>query len=298
MRNPIQKTLLLALFLVFAAPLAADTILLRNGARINGKIVAQTRTLVRIQTSTGVKTFQKTGIRRIIFGRVDDKAEEEARKKQAEARKKQLEEFKKRQEEFQKRQEEARKQQEELQKARQEAAEAERRRAAEAEAERIQAEQAASMEGALWRSILFPGWGQFRQRRPGAGTAYAAGFVLAALATGSAGGAYSQSQGRYAAAVDNLSFQTVVLGFGMPFYDRKLRLLDELLLLQYMTTQERNAAFRDSQRSAAAVNVAGGVMGAIYIFNLMDVIVFRDGGLALGVFGEEDRAGLRVEFTF
>ncbi len=70
---------LIALIYLVPLTLTADTIYLRNGASIIGKITNQSRTMVEIQTSSGTKRLNKNTIKRISYVRTDEerKAEEE-----------------------------------------------------------------------------------------------------------------------------------------------------------------------------------------------------------------------------
>jgi hypothetical protein len=59
--------LALALVLCSAAPALADTIYLRSGQSLRGRITSQTRTEIRIQTAEGARTIPKNQIARIVF---------------------------------------------------------------------------------------------------------------------------------------------------------------------------------------------------------------------------------------
>ena len=73
---------LCALLLIFPALLAAETIILRNGQNLEGRILSQDRQQVVIQTAQGPRVIRKTEIARIVYGRSN--AEEEAERKKEE----------------------------------------------------------------------------------------------------------------------------------------------------------------------------------------------------------------------
>ena len=140
--------------------LAADTIYLRNGSKVEGKIVGQSKFQVRIRTEKGTRSYSKSTIRRIVFGsttkKTEPKTESAAEKKaQAERRRKAREARKKR--------------------------EAERKAAAEKKAARpkpVRRRPAPrrSSGNALLRSALIPGWGQSGQGRTSASYAFGGSF--------------------------------------------------------------------------------------------------------------------------
>lgn len=66
--------------LCFTASLTADTIRLKNGTTIIGRIVAQTGTSVTIRTDSGQQTIPKSGIANITYGPVDEEEMRRARR--------------------------------------------------------------------------------------------------------------------------------------------------------------------------------------------------------------------------
>lgn len=117
------------LAILFTTSLLADTIQLKNGNIIEGKILNQTRTKIQIQTEEGkVLLIDKSEVQRIKYGptrkeleqkQEEQRRQEELRRKQEEERKKQEEE-QRRQEELKRKQEEERKKQEEKQRRQEE----------------------------------------------------------------------------------------------------------------------------------------------------------------------------------
>ena len=55
-------------FILIPGLLFADTLILKNGQRIEGSIVGQGRNSLTIRTAQGTKTIPKSRIRRIVFG--------------------------------------------------------------------------------------------------------------------------------------------------------------------------------------------------------------------------------------
>ena len=189
-----HRYILPLLLLILPGTLIADALILRNGKRIEGKVIRQSRDSITIRTDKGTRTVPKNTIRRLVFGNVKqpDPAAEKAKKaaerrkreaarkkreaarKKAEERKKETE--KKKQERTEqaaeaKRKEQADQRKKEVEAKRKAEAEAAERKARKAEAERKQRAKA-NRGGALWRSALVPGWGQSHQGRENAGTWY------------------------------------------------------------------------------------------------------------------------------
>lgn len=62
-----KRVFLVLLLLLFASPLLAHTLYMKDGRVIKGRIVAQTRTEVKINVNGTVLTFQKSDIRQVEF---------------------------------------------------------------------------------------------------------------------------------------------------------------------------------------------------------------------------------------
>lgn len=192
----------LVLILTFAATAVhADLLYLKNGGTITGKIVGVSQSAVTIQTEGGAQTVAKAAVRRIVYGAVEDPAA--ARKKQEEARKKQEEE-RKRQEELLK---DLEKRREEELRRRQELLEQKQPAPAPSPAPLPEPEGEKTRLGAITRSALLPGWGQFYQGRALEGSIYAG--TMLALAGGGAYAAaeYSAARSAYRSSA-NLLFYT------------------------------------------------------------------------------------------
>lgn len=163
------KIILMLLIVFLPAVLFADTVTLRTGQVIDGKIVNQTRTEIQIATGGQVQTIQKVNVLRVTYGA----SLEEVQRQQEEARQAEL-----------KRQEEARR------------AEEEKRRQEEAKNSSNTNQQPAATDASarsrwspVWRSAVLPGWGEAYSGHRTAGIVYGSlflgsvGYALAAQRT-------------------------------------------------------------------------------------------------------------------
>lgn len=183
-----NRQLLLFLILLFltAVSLNAETILLRNGKVLKGKVIGQSATTVTVQTSTGQQQFAKNQILKIVF---QDVNEAEAKRIRLEELRKERE--KKRQEELARKKAEAerKRQEEEKRKAELEAQKKEQERIAKEKKEALLAKQASAtptkirMRDVLWRSAVAPGWGHFYAGEKKWGWVYSSAFAATFLYT-------------------------------------------------------------------------------------------------------------------
>ncbi|MCB1175724.1 MAG: hypothetical protein KDK39_19270, partial [Leptospiraceae bacterium] len=75
-----------------ASALYADILQLKNGQRLEGKVIGQSRTGVRIKMADGrVRTVNKSDIRRLQFAPVTDPAEQERKRQEAEKKRQEAE---------------------------------------------------------------------------------------------------------------------------------------------------------------------------------------------------------------
>jgi len=193
----------LASILIWLLPffLFAETIVLRKGGTVTGKIITQSRKTVRISTSTGTRSIAKSDIKRIIYGPSKDelkkRKEAEARRKKArEERKKKLKELrekrKKEREELEKKKddEKERKRLNELRRLQEEQLKKEKERKS------LEPEEP-SLAVAVGYSMLLPGAGQLYQGRGAAGGSYMGGFFTLALGAAAAIYDYRWSRTQY-----------------------------------------------------------------------------------------------------
>jgi len=241
--------------------LAADTVILRSGEVVTGTIVGQNREIVRIRTEDRVRVISKAEIRRLTFSKDEATTRPEPRPEpqpQPEDKPEQSEEP-----------------------VAQEAVEAIE------EALEPEAGETVDVWGALWRSALLPGWGQFAQGRATAGWIYAGSFFAGGIATGALFGEASSATAAYEseATVLFVAGAPAAGGIGGPF--------------QILTLQNRNAALDRANRANRNANAAAGILGAIYLFNLADVVLFHPTpNTSVQAYGAGDGGGLRLDLRF
>ncbi|MCP5484605.1 MAG: hypothetical protein H7A22_03645 [Spirochaetales bacterium] len=282
-----KKLRLLLLVFLLPCALMAETIYLKNGGVVNGTIVGQTRTEVRIRTAQGVQVIQKDDIRRIVYG--NEEAERLAR--EAELRRQQEAE-RLRQEELQRQQEE--------EAARQ--AEAERQRQAE-EAQRREVEQRARRENqgpivrnAFFRSLILPGWGQAYQGRSGAAWGFGLGFAATLGVSLYADDLHDRYRTAYTNSADRffltsplvLSFLGVTITDTTPFIASGLVQLNDTGALR--DRQELSGDFANGMRTALL---------ALYVWNLVDVVIFHpDSTQSVNLRTSGDQLGLSYQLRY
>ena len=88
------RTIVLLICLCFSGSLLADTVILKNGQVLNGKITAQTKTLIRITVNGTEKSIKKDTIKRIQYGKSPEQIQQEkdAQERQRLAKEKKAEE--------------------------------------------------------------------------------------------------------------------------------------------------------------------------------------------------------------
>ncbi|MCB1173420.1 MAG: hypothetical protein KDK39_07645 [Leptospiraceae bacterium] len=287
----------MALTLWIAAPLWADTLYLKNGSQLNGTIVGQSRTVVRIRVGDQVQVIAKTEIRRIVFQRESDndaaqkrKAEEERRRKAAEA--KAAEEEKRRAAEEEKRRAQEATVAEEEQRRAEEAKKAAERRRQEALRREQERNQGPTTAGAFVRSLILPGWGQYYQGRTS--DAYLIGGIFAI----SAGSAVYLDQ-RYQAADRSYRGDVELFLIGSPFwlswYGTTIIDTSPFVLGGLLQMQTINQSRSEMQAAARRVNGTRALVLGVYAWNLVDVILWQPNqNQALSINAHQDQ--LRFQF--
>ena len=297
--------------IAWAGQLHADVLFLRNGTRIEGKIVAQSRASIRIQTGGGTRVVPRTNVRRITFGpfnpasapAADDRRkrqelqkqaqlaalarqrEELERQRQAELLKQQYDNFVKEQEA---RREAARRLADEAE-ARAKAAQAERpvtKQPAAAERTETRTDSSSSGGDTKWYDYLLPGVGQFRQGRGLSG-----GFYTTGLLAGLAGAGYFAGQAPGIAA-EYGRLETIINLWLITGSENTGALPDLLLTLQRDDTGNRG--------NAVAAGTAGslGLVGAVYLMNAVDLALFSNGDSALRLRLETNEARLAFQIRY
>ncbi len=137
------------LLVLYPLSLFADTLILRDGSELKGKVLSQTQFSIRVQTDAGPRVVAKSNIRRLVYGDLPKK--EEAKKPVAPEPKK-LEPV-----------------------AKKPASAAARSTAA-----------SGDFKGNIARSMILPGWGQIHAGQTGKGAVFAGLYLAAIGATASA----------------------------------------------------------------------------------------------------------------
>lgn len=251
----LSNSVIMVIILCFGFSIFADTVYLKNGATIEGKIVGQSRKNVRIKTDKGLKVIPKSNIRRLRFGKVIDP------NKQKEA------ELKKKQEAERKRQEAEQKKLDELDKQR----EAERKRT-EKDNQVTEDVRGPVLWQAILRSSILPGWGQYYQGREN----------MAWIVGGSFGGAlagaayfdyrYRRDRIAYDDNVDTFLFTSplVLSSVGLSIPDTS-----PFLLTGLFQTESTIASRQNMEDSARYADFMTGVLAGVYIWNIVDVIIYH-----------------------
>lgn len=155
--NFIQKvTLGLCLYLLQVSILLSDTVHLKNGKKIQGKIVNQSKTEIQINIDGKIEIIEKKNIKKIQFEDLEViKRKQEEERKRLEELKRQEEQ--KRQEELKRKQEEERKRVEKLKHQ-----EELKRKQEKEQKEKIKKIPPEDIKFVYLRSALLPGWGHYK----------------------------------------------------------------------------------------------------------------------------------------
>lgn len=274
--NRITLRILLYALCLLPAALGADTLFLRDGTKLEGKIVSQSQFQVKVRTAEGDKYVSKSAIKRMTFGSAPEPKPPEpaketsppagvavdglpavpaptASKAGSEPKKELTPEMLAA---IQKRQEEARKRAEEERKRREYEAAVERRRQEEQRRKQVREEyrqERSRYDGAAWRSAVIPGWGQFHRGQQGRavffGTTAAASGALWLLAEqnfNAAVAAYNQNADLAVLGANNLA----------------------LALIGHLGAEEARA---EAEVQAGQARIFALVYLGVYFYNLFDV---------------------------
>lgn len=276
-------------FLLFSSTLFSDTVYLKNGQSITGKVIRQSRQRIQIRLKNGnIKSINKARIRRTRFGPVKDiKKEQELKRKQAELariNKKKEQEEKERLEKQRKLDEELRlaeeqKRKEQLRRDRQNRLDQQKIQDKKSKPDTSDPE--IDKWGALWRSAIIPGWGQWARGEKVTGGLFAAGTILGGVALYETNRIYLNSVDDANSLNNPFSeniFVVVALGataaqiptlpaiqdpvfftlYNQPFVEQRARLANQL----------------ENQR------IAGATIAFVYIWNLVDAFFFHPANAA------------------
>ena len=193
--------LFLSALLLTANSLFADNIILRNGKEIDCKVIGQTRHDITYISSREKTRLHKSQIKKITFGETaEEKAKKEENAKKLAAMKKQIEEFQKQGSDTAHMQEIFSEFEAEVKKAEEKQKKEEKKRqemiaSISSDLEELEKEEknlgkqlsssedkmSVNAKSALWRSAVYPGWGQLHRGKTMKGSIMGASFLLAGL---------------------------------------------------------------------------------------------------------------------
>ena len=294
-----MKTLkFISIFLVyiFINNLQGDTLILRSGAAVRGKIVNQTRTQVKINTLDGIKEYVKNDIRRITYDTYDpdvEKAKEEERKKQDEIKKQEelkrqeeerirvLEEEKRLKEEQKRLEEEARRNDKEFRQKEKERLKLEEKNRKEEERRLREEQEKSELEARknnirpsqmIWRSAVLPGYGQSYAGQKTKGTVFTSLFLGSLAVAALSVGDYNKYNRIYKASSQNTYFYSpYVLKQALK---SPLSPGDSQFLAYYAYTNENEiqSSKASKRKAGTAINNAATVMAGAYFFGMIDTL--------------------------
>jgi flagellar biosynthesis GTPase FlhF len=151
----LSKKIFFLFFIVSFSQLFADIVYLKNGKKIEGKIVNQSKTQIQIDVNGKLELIDKQNINKIEFENLDERKKQEELKRQQEEERKKQEELKRQQEEERKKQEELKRQQEELKRQQEE------ERKKQEELKRKQEIKPPNTESVYLKTVVLPGWGEY-----------------------------------------------------------------------------------------------------------------------------------------
>ena len=235
------------MMLLASVPLLGDVIELRNGRSVEGAIVGQSRTDVRVRVDGRIIAVSKTTIKRIRYG-----PDESAKRREAEeARKRRATEERKAEDA---RRAAAEKQEKEKREADARAARNSGKKGA------VDATGERSRSGAIWRSLVLPGWGFLYRDEPTWGWSYLAGFTGGALASA---GLYRRAR-TAKAKYDNAAGGSLALLMGDSRPGATI-----LLLFLDQATDNRN--YRDYKTKSGRANAMLGITALLYVVQAVHV---------------------------
>lgn len=228
---------------LFASPLLAEEIYMKDGRTIEGKIVKESETHLEVATDYGYITLKQTDIVRVkkdsglpklgdLFGSDSGNEEQTATEEDVDP-----------------------------------PPEATEDASTEGQSE---GEKIGALDGeksnritrldTLYRSMIWPGWGQFKQDRGIWGTAYSLSFAAAIVNYG-----YSEIESQQ----KRIHYENEAETFYNQMYANQASLDQTLFLYQWGQVIGARSAYTDS---VSAANAAGGILLGIYAANLIDVV--------------------------
>lgn len=319
-RRLIKCGIFFSLLILSPGALAAEVIQLKNGTLIEGRIVSQDQKRVVLKTANGQRVVTKTSIRRIVYDpgmgarligaqkRKAEAAREAARqKKLADERAKKAAEVAKSQEQEAAKDAASKRREARAARLKYAALVEDYQRRAKTEEDRLAREQALLKKqqeeqkpqpdeavvqkeedpaveidrwGALWRSAILPGWGQFYAGSPIFGTAYSGLFAFGAVNSYNLRRIALSSRNDYRSFTDTGFLLPLLPGAGIP-----------VASVVYFETSRRSETYaRNVKRQQQSIQLLGGIylaqlIHAAFLSTEVTTAVFLnpDGGGAEGV---------------
>lgn len=253
-------------FFIIQLSVFSETVLLHEGGSFRGKVVTQNQKTITIQTKEGKRVVQKKEILKVIYKDIDE--EEEERIRNAEIKRMEDEKLSKQ------RNLELQKQHDEEERLRKEREEAEKNN--KPIAPPPPQKPAVSKAGALARSAVLPGWGQWASGRKFAAIIYPTLFLAAGYAVYENNRKYLVAKKDYEGYGNPYSHDSITLSaLGIANPQLAPVISDPLTLYVY------NQQFSPYQDKREAVDKAYknlqtsiGVLAGIYLINLADAFIF------------------------
>ncbi|AOP36617.1 hypothetical protein A0128_19435 [Leptospira tipperaryensis] len=285
------KKFYLILFSLFLLPfsLFAETVLLHEGGSFRGKVVTQNQKTITLQTKEGKRVVAKKEILKVIYKDIDE--EEEERIRNAEVKRLEDEKLSKQ------RNLDLKKQKEEEERLRKEKEADEKNQKPLPPAP--PPKPAVSKAGALGRSAILPGWGQWASGRKFAAVIYPTLFLAAGYAVYENNRKYHVARKDYESYGNPYSNEAIALS-ALGVYNPTLPpvITDPLTLYLYNETSSNQYQNRREAVDKAYKNLQTsiGVLAGIYLINLADAFIF--GGAVSSSVGISDGSSKGVMFDF
>ena len=240
----IRFILLLSLTLLPAKIVWSETVLLRNGSRIVGKILTQDRDSVHVRVSGKVQVIRKAAVARILY-RNPDPVDKKVPSKTAPS-------------------------------VTPKPGARSTPPAAKSVAKELPAKNTAlapSVGPILWRALLLPGWGSVYQGQTTQGYLWGGGFLLAAMGNVRAAGGTASARDHYAATASSaFLFSPAVLSTAQP----GTVIYAHVAASSFLLSAGRTAEVRSRVHSAGLrERRAQGLLAAVYLGSVADAVLWQ-----------------------
>ncbi|WP_000532396.1 LA_0442/LA_0875 N-terminal domain-containing protein [Leptospira interrogans] len=269
LKSSLEKLILVfGILFTFIFSISAETVLLQEGGSYRGKVITQNQKTLTIQTKHGKHVISKKEILKVIYKDVSEEEEEKVRN--AEIQRLEEEKLTKQ------RSLELKKQQEEEERLRREREAAEKNKPAPPPPPPPKKQPEVSRVGALARSVVLPGWGQWASGRKFAAIIYPTLFLAAGYAVYENNRKYVVAKREYESYGNPYSNSSLALAaLGIPNPELPPVITDPVVLHFY---NQELSPYQDKREAVdkAYKNLQAsiGVLAGIYVVNLMDAFIF------------------------